>query len=209
MPVEIYVWWDCDTRKALCCYVPEIRYLKSKRKIITGYVLIWAGKWKWWSQMYIYIWEPLSVQLPEKCNCLEIGTWDQLWDNKWRPRINILSDKIHLSYYHIKIWSCDTIVCLFGVRNTGQVIWISNKVNDPTMSGVVLVLMLVRSFLAWSRLWSKHEIVQQSWAMNWRASYRQVQSVWESSDARVIVKHLLGHTSLFFNRGFYELYMIW
>ena len=209
MPVEIYVWWDCDTRKALCCYVPEIRYLKSKRKIITGYVLIWAGKWKWWSQMYIYIWEPLSVQLPEKCNCLEIGTWDQLWDNKWRPRINILSDKIHLSYYHIKIWSCDTIVCLFGVRNTGQVIWISNKVNDPTMSGVVLVLMLVRSFLAWSRLWSKHEIVQQSWAMNWRASYRQVQSVWESSDARVNVKHLLGHTSLFFNRGFYELYMIW
>ena len=209
MPVEIYVWWDCDTRKALCCYVPEIRYLKSKRKIITGYVLIWAGKWKWWSQMYIYIWEPLSVQLPEKCNCLEIGTWDQLWDNKWRPRINILSDKIHLSYYHIKIWSCDTIVCLFGLCKTGQVIWISNKVNDPTMSGVVLVLMLVRSFLAWSRLWSKHEIVQQSWAMNWRASYRQVQSVWESSDARVNVKHLLGHTSLFFNRGFYELYMIW
>ena len=110
------------------------------------------------TNVYIYIWEPLSVQLPEKCNCLEIGTWDQLWDNKWRPRINILSDKIHLSYYHIKIWSCDTIVCLFGLCKTGQVIWISNKVNDPTMSGVVLVLMLVRSLLAWSRLLVKHEM---------------------------------------------------
>ena len=37
-------------------------------------------------------------------------------------------------------------------------VWVSKKVNDPTMSGVVLVLMLVRSLLAWSRLWSKHEM---------------------------------------------------
>ena len=32
------------------------------------------------------------------------------------------------------------------------------KVNDPTMSGVMLVLRLVRSLSAWSRLWSKHEM---------------------------------------------------
>ena len=37
-------------------------------------------------------------------------------------------------------------------------VWAWKKVNDPTMSGVVLVLMLVRSLLAWSRLWSKHEM---------------------------------------------------
>ena len=37
-------------------------------------------------------------------------------------------------------------------------VWVSKKVNDPTMSAVVLVLMLVRRFLAWSRLWSKHEM---------------------------------------------------
>ena len=61
-------------------------------------------------------------------------------------------------YYHMKIWSCDTIVCLFGVRSSWQVVWVSKKVNDPTMSGVVLVLMLGRSLLAWSRLWSKHKM---------------------------------------------------
>ena len=49
------------------------------------------------------------------------------------------------------------IVCLFGVRSTWQVVWVSKKVDDPTMSGVVLVLMLVRSLLAWSRLRSKHD----------------------------------------------------
>ena len=32
------------------------------------------------------------------------------------------------------------------------------KVSDPTMSWVVLVWMLVRSLLAWSRLWFKHEM---------------------------------------------------
>ena len=34
----------------------------------------------------------------------------------------------------------------------------SETVNDPTMSGVVLVLMLVRSSIAWSLLWSKDEM---------------------------------------------------
>ena len=61
-------------------------------------------------------------------------------------------------YYHIKIRSCDTIVCLLGVRSNWQVVWVSKKVNDSTMSGVVLVLMLVRSLLTWSRSWSKHEM---------------------------------------------------
>ena len=107
----------------------------------------------------VYKRERLSVKFPEKCNCLEIGIWDQLSsDNSWGPRINKLSDEICSRYYHIKIWSCDTIVCLFGVRSTWQVVWVSKKVNDPNMSGVVLVLMLLRSLLAWSRLWSKHEM---------------------------------------------------
>ena len=35
---------------------------------------------------------------------------------------------------------------------------VSKKGNDPTISGVALVLLLVRSLLAWSRLWSKHEM---------------------------------------------------
>ena len=48
--------------------------------------------------------------------------------------------------------------CLFGVRSTWRVVWVSKKVNDPTISGGELVLMLVRSLLDWSRLWSQHEI---------------------------------------------------
>ena len=63
-----------------------------------------------------------------------------------------------LKYYHIKVRECHTIVCLFGVRNTCRVVWVSKKVNDPTMSGVALVLMLVRSLLAGRRIWSKHEM---------------------------------------------------
>ena len=38
-------------------------------------------------------------------------------------------------------------------------VWVSNKVNNSTMCGVMLVLMLVRSLLAWSRLWPKHEML--------------------------------------------------
>ena len=37
-------------------------------------------------------------------------------------------------------------------------VWVSKKVAEPTMPGVVSVLMLSRSLLAWSRLWSKHEM---------------------------------------------------
>ena len=35
-----------------------------------------------------------------------------------------------------------------------------------------------------------------------------MQSVWDSSDARVIVKYLLGHTSLLLYRGIYELFKL-
>ena len=35
---------------------------------------------------------------------------------------------------------------------------VSKRVNDPTMSGLALVLMPVRSLLAWSRLRSKREM---------------------------------------------------
>ena len=107
----------------------------------------------------VYIRElSLSVKFPEKGNCLEIGIWDELSDNSWRPRIKKYRQKIFELFYHTKIWSCDTIVCLFGVRSTWQVVWMSKKGNDPTMSRLVLALMLVRSLLAWSRLWSKHEM---------------------------------------------------
>ena len=131
------------------------RYEKSKRNIFTGYVLNWAGKWKWWLKMYIY---ESQCQTPRKYNCLGIGIWDQLSDNSRRPRINKLSDKSFKKYYRITIRSCDMIVCPFGVRSAWPVVWVSKKVNDPNTSGVVLVLMLVRSLLAWSRLYSKHEM---------------------------------------------------
>ena len=78
--------------------------------------------------------------------------------SSWRPKIKKLSDEIYLYYYHIKIRSCDTIVCLFGVRSIWQEVLVSKRVNDPTMSGLALVLMPVRSLLAWSRLRSKREM---------------------------------------------------
>ena len=79
VPVEFYVWWDCDIKMGLFCDV-RVKYLyeKSTRKIFTGYVLNWAGKWKWWLRKIKYIREPLSVKFPEKSNCLEIGIWYQL-----------------------------------------------------------------------------------------------------------------------------------
>ena len=75
-----------------------------------------------------------------------------------RQQLKIKDKEIIIRNYYMKIWSCDTIVCLFGVRSTWLVVWVSKKVNDPTMSGVVLVLMSVRILLAWSRLQSKHEM---------------------------------------------------
>ena len=58
----------------------------------------------------VYIRElSLSVKFPEKCNCLEIGTWDQLSDYSWRPRIEkyptkniwiIISHKNMVVRYH-------------------------------------------------------------------------------------------------------------
>ena len=39
MPVEFYVWWDCDTKKELFCYVLVMLYKKSKWIIFTGYTL--------------------------------------------------------------------------------------------------------------------------------------------------------------------------
>ena len=59
-----------------------------------------------------------------------------------------------------KIGSCGTIVCLFVVRSSWEVVWVL-KVNNPTISvpGTCFALMLVQSLLAWSRLlWSKHEM---------------------------------------------------
>ena len=142
------------------CYVLVILYQVWKVKAKNDYRVRIKLRWK--VKMMIknaYIRERLSVKFPEKYNCREIGIWDQLsWDNSWGPRIHELSDKIYWCYYHITIWSCDTTVCLFGVRSTWQVVWVSKKVNDPTISGVVLVPMLLRSLLAWSRLWSKHEM---------------------------------------------------
>ena len=37
-------------------------------------------------------------------------------------------------------------------------VWVSKKVYDPITSEVALVLTLVRSLLAWSFFWSKHEM---------------------------------------------------
>ena len=37
-------------------------------------------------------------------------------------------------------------------------VWVSDNVNDPIMSGVVLILTLVRSLLAWGCIRSKHEM---------------------------------------------------
>ena len=45
--------------------------------------------------------------------------------------------------------------------------------------------------------------------MKWRARYRQVQLVRESSDAGFIVKYILGHTSLLLYRDIYELFLNW
>ena len=127
-------------------------YEKWRRKMFTGYVLNWAGKWKLSLEVY-FLREPVSVKFPGKCNCLNLRIWDQRSNNSWRPTINKLPNNIYSNYYHMKKRSCDTIVCLFGVLSTWQVVWVSNKVNDPTMSGVVLVLMLARRLLAWNRLW--------------------------------------------------------
>ena len=54
--------------------------------------------------------------------------------------------------------------------------------------------------IAWSAYGLSTRCWQQSGVMMWRANYRQLQSVWESSDAGVVVKCSLGHTSLLLNR---------
>ena len=77
------------------------------------------------------------------------------------------------------------------------------------MSGVVLVLMLVRHLLAWSRLWSKHE-------MHAAELSDEVESEVQASAVSVrefrCESHrqtLLGHSSLLLHRGIYELYINW
>ena len=72
----------------------------------------------------VYIYESqCQSNSPKKAVVLKYeGIWDQLSDNSWRPRIKKLSDKAYLNYYRIKIWSCDAIVWLFGVRSTWHVV---------------------------------------------------------------------------------------
>ena len=156
MPVEFYVSWDCGTKKVILCNLLVILYQVWKVEAKNIYRVRIKLSWK---VKVMYIGDLLSVKFPEKSNYLEVGIWDQLSsDNSWAPRINKLSGKIYLPYYHIRIWSCDAIVCLFGVRSTWHVVWVSRTVNDLTISGVVLVLILVRRLLAWSRLWPNHEM---------------------------------------------------
>ena len=145
---------------AIFCDVLVIRYQVWKVKARNIYRVRFKLGWTVKVVMKnVYIRERLSVKFPEKMSL----SWNTnirsaIIRQQLRTKDKKLSDKFYSSYYHIKIWSCDTIVRLFGVRSTWQVVWVSKKVNDPTMSGVVLVLMLLRSLLAWSRLWSKHEM---------------------------------------------------
>ena len=85
----------------------------------------------------------------------------------------------------------------------------SKKGNDPTMSGVVFVLMLVRSLLAWSRLWSKHELHAAELSDEVESEV-QASAVSVRVQMRVIVRHLhTGTTFLLLYRGIYEIYFNW
>ena len=68
------------------------------------------------------------------------------------------------------------------------------------------LLMLVRSLLAWSRLWSNHEMIRQrSWLRLRATRTRQVQSVWVSWKAGITIILLLGHASWFLYRAIHQL----
>ena len=62
--------------------------------------------------------------------------------------------------------------------------------------------------IAWSAYGLSTRCRERSRVM-WRPRCRQMQSVSESSDAVVIAKRLLGHTSLLLYRDIYELYLSW
>ena len=75
------------------------------------------------------------------------------------------------------------------------------------MSGVVLVLVLVRSLLlvAWSRLWSTH-------AMHATELNDEVESEVQATAVSVRefrCENRSGHTSLLLNRGIDQLYVHW
>ena len=77
------------------------------------------------------------------------------------------------------------------------------------MSGVVLVLMLVRHLLAWSRLWSKHE-------MHAAELSDEVESEVDASAGSVRELRCESHRQIFtgtyffaLHRGIYELYLNW
>ena len=125
---------------------------------VPGYVLNWAGKQNWLLKRYTHEsqWGQIPRNMSLSWNRNMISAIRQ--QSSWRPSTKKLPDKNYLNYYYVKIRSCDTIVCLFGVGSTSQAVWVSKKVNDPIVSGVALVRMLVQSLLAWSRLWSKHEM---------------------------------------------------
>ena len=111
--------------------------------------------------MYIYSYESHHRQSNSPENVTM--SWNRHMRSAIRQQLKtkdkeIIRQNLFELFYHIKIRSCDAIVCLFGIRSTWQAVWVSKKGNNPTMSGVVLVLMLVRSLLVWSRLWSKHEM---------------------------------------------------
>ena len=63
--------------------------------------------------------------------------------------------------------------------------------------------------IAWSAYGLSTRCRERSRKMMWRPRCRQMQLVWESSDAVVIAKCLLGHTSPLLYRKIYELYLSW
>ena len=73
---------------------------------------------------------------------------------------------------------------------------------------VVLVLMLVRSLIGWSRLWSTHEMHATELSDEVESEV-QASALSVSLDARVIVKRLLGHNYLLSYRCIHELYSNW
>ena len=109
-----------------------------------------------------------------------------LYTTCWRLNMNIILSNKKLS----RAIGLITI----AARYLGSRFSVKKCRDGSRQSELVWLLILVRSLLAWSRLWSNHEMRRhRSWASLWRARIRQVQSMWKSSEARIITTNLLGH----------------